>query len=228
MDYKKAYEEALERAKRFLEEENYTEMADVFPELRESEDEKIRNKIIDYLSNELHNVKQLTPRTNEVEAWIAYLEEQKPAEWSEEDEKMRQSILNLISITFSKTYRKEINWLKSLPLDLKKKNEDVAKLYSNEWSEEDERIRQKLIRFISSPNVAALMLADDKRMFVSWLKALRSMPKVAVADGTLWKPSEEQMDSLDTGINALEVEGYDETAREIKDIYEQLKKLMEG
>lgn len=55
------------------------------PELH---DEKIRKEIIDYLSNELHNVKQLTPRTNEFEAWIAYLEKQKaqqPAEWSDED-----------------------------------------------------------------------------------------------------------------------------------------------
>lgn len=62
-----------------------------------------------------------------------------------------------------------------------------------EWSEEDDRIRQKLIHFISSPNVEGFMLASDERMFVSWLKSLRPMPKVAVADGQLWKPSEEQM-----------------------------------
>lgn len=42
-----------------------------------------------------------------------------------------------------------------------------------------------------------------------------------------WRPSEAQMNSLNFGINALEEEGYDETAREIKELYEQLKKLME-
>ena len=65
-----------------------------------------------------------------------------------------------------------------------------------EWSEEDEKIRQKLIRFISSPNIEGFMLASDEQMFVSWLKSLRPMPKVAVADGVLWKPSKHQMTIL--------------------------------
>jgi len=64
------YEEALERAKAGK------PLDEVFPELKESEDERIRKSIIAYLSNELHNVKQLTPRTNEFEHWIAYLEKQ--------------------------------------------------------------------------------------------------------------------------------------------------------
>ena len=83
---------------------------------------------------------------------------QKPAEWSEEDERIRNQLIydverhkkeGLISAKQNKAtkalyngieecYDEKIAWLKSLPLNLKKKNEDVAKLCSNEWNEEDE------------------------------------------------------------------------------------------
>lgn len=50
-DYKEKYEKALERAKKYYNRELYAEcngslVEDIFPELRESEDEKIRNGII--------------------------------------------------------------------------------------------------------------------------------------------------------------------------------------
>ena len=82
MDFKKAYEDALERAKGIYNENPSSSTAkfvcgQIFPEIKESEDERIRKEIINHLSNELHNVNQLTPRTNEFEAWIAYLEKQK-------------------------------------------------------------------------------------------------------------------------------------------------------
>ena len=58
-----------------------------FPELKESEDERIRKEIRDYLYNDLHNISQLTPRTNEFEKWLAWIEKQgeQKQEWSEED-----------------------------------------------------------------------------------------------------------------------------------------------
>ena len=46
MDYEKMYKDALERARKFRDEENFTEMEDVFPELRESADEQIRRAIV--------------------------------------------------------------------------------------------------------------------------------------------------------------------------------------
>lgn len=76
----KAYDNLLEKAS-CITDSNFMTAKEVvehlFPQLAESEDERIRKEIINYLSNELHNVKQLTPRTNEFEAWIAYLEKQK-------------------------------------------------------------------------------------------------------------------------------------------------------
>lgn len=47
------------------------------------EDERIRKEIHAYLFNTLHNTQQLTPRTNELELWLAYLEKQKEKKLAE-------------------------------------------------------------------------------------------------------------------------------------------------
>lgn len=78
MDYKKAYEAALERARQGL------PINEVFPELKESEDERIRKNCIHFL--ELQKIHHAD--TSEIDDCIAYLEkqkEQKPAEWSEKE-----------------------------------------------------------------------------------------------------------------------------------------------
>lgn len=65
----------------------------------------------------------------------------KPIEWSKEDEVMSQTVLqdlaNIKAAYPKVNIQPEFDWLKSLSLNLKKKNEDVAKLCSNEWNEED-------------------------------------------------------------------------------------------
>ncbi len=78
MDYEKAYKEALKRAKLLkynpkkvlFESENIPVSDYIFPELKESEDEKIRREIITYLSTV--EDKELIP----YESWIAWLEKQ--------------------------------------------------------------------------------------------------------------------------------------------------------
>ena len=68
MDYEKLYNEAIERAKKHC--ADYV-VETIFPELAESEDEKIRGAIIDHLKD------------NNLIEWANWLEkqgEQKPAE----------------------------------------------------------------------------------------------------------------------------------------------------
>lgn len=85
------YDEALERARagKSLEE--------IFPELKESEDERIRKWLIAEMKT-FHNQAEECGVQEDMEMTtkaIAYLEkhkEQKPAEWSEEDEKMFESL----------------------------------------------------------------------------------------------------------------------------------------
>lgn len=76
MDYEKKYNEALERARAYFENENYTEMADVFPELTESEDERMLLTIIRGFENWKGNGNMKFNNTN-VDDILAYLEKQK-------------------------------------------------------------------------------------------------------------------------------------------------------
>lgn len=101
---------------------------------------------------------------------IKFLREHCPlncSEWNEEDEKIRQSIIKDIEFernyTYATTgkvsekYNEQINWLKVLSLNRKKINEDVEKLCSNEWSEEDEDMFNDIL----------LDMADRREMFKS-------------------------------------------------------------
>ena len=73
----KAYDEALERARKLYEQGTITEsLGYVFPELKESEDDRIRKELIDY-----HRSMAAAADDYVHEAWIAWLEkqgEQKP------------------------------------------------------------------------------------------------------------------------------------------------------
>ena len=126
MDYQKAYKAVLQTATKWIE-DGCTDkekicLESVFPELRESEDERIRKEIIECIET-LIKAPGANPRLC---VWLAYLEKQKEPkqEWSEEDEKM----LNL-AIEWAETmsgqfsfvdmnptdFCKITTWLKSLP-----------------------------------------------------------------------------------------------------------------
>ena len=109
-DYKKKYEKALALAKEMYKDDCETCLyclEQLFPELAEPDDEKIRKEIITYLSTV--DDKELIP----YESWIAWLEkqgEQKPAEWSYKD---RIHLGNCIALV-QRLSECEANWLKSL------------------------------------------------------------------------------------------------------------------
>ena len=83
MDYEKAYKEALEQAKFYYgncpsESEN-KKLEKMFPVLKESEDERIRKEIIEFLTDGIWSVKEIgkVRETQKYAKWIAYLEKQK-------------------------------------------------------------------------------------------------------------------------------------------------------
>lgn len=84
MDYEKKYKEALERAKMILcnvceGSASANDIETIFPELAESDDERIRKEIIHYILYKASGIS-----AEQEHAWIAYLEKQKerkPAEW---------------------------------------------------------------------------------------------------------------------------------------------------
>ena len=88
MDYKK-YKEALERAKiwqKHLYEVGNKDYADelnyIFPELRESEDERIKKEIVDFIK---HTNKYGS--NEKCESWLAWLEKQKAIDVLDEEER---------------------------------------------------------------------------------------------------------------------------------------------
>jgi len=86
------YEEKLRLAKEALESGSYdTETIEyIFPELKESEDEKTRKEIINYFECQSRD----EPCRKEIHnKWIAWLDNQKSVEWNEEEEAALQDAL---------------------------------------------------------------------------------------------------------------------------------------
>ena len=96
----------------------------LIPELRESEDEKMRKMAIKAVkSPEAQScIKSWGVNPDDVIAWLEKQKKQKPAEWSEEDEKMREHLISdLREFRYCETdeeliedYEDEIQWLQSL------------------------------------------------------------------------------------------------------------------
>lgn len=98
-----------------------------------------------------------------------------PAEWSEEDESKKERLISIVKralhgneypILNDDGATELITWLKSLSLNLKKKNEDVAKLCSNEWSEEDKDYYDTIVRKLE-------VIGDDSGLSNNQIKFLR-------------------------------------------------------
>ena len=154
MDYEKEYKEALERARALRNEaiENgyvidyIKDYETIFPELRDSEDEMTRRNLIKFLTT----IKEISEsgrttwvvRKDDAEmckSFLSYLEkqkEQKPAEWSEEDEEHLKSIISTIEMRMNDCedasavlgyYDSDISWLKSLRPDKNSNGNEVHK-----------------------------------------------------------------------------------------------------
>lgn len=159
MDYEKKYKEAFARAKGMYEGRDDAELAAyIFPELAESEDERIRRKMIEHFKSKTKETWCNMP----VKGIIAYLEkqkeqkpisqedfdkakhealwgEQKPAEWSE---KHIAGIFEKVGL--AKIVREQGN--DDLTNALQDAMLELSKVGNIEWSEEDEEMIERLIR----------------------------------------------------------------------------------
>ena len=142
----KAYDEALERAKAMIDDlrkgEDILAVSDLeamFPELRESEDERIRKELINFILYKAKGVSE-----EQEHSWVTYLEKQKeqkptnsekPKEWSEEDVAMIKRVIERIEAeiqygdALTMAYgNQEIAWLKSLRPSWKPSKEQMQYL----------------------------------------------------------------------------------------------------
>ena len=113
MDYEKAYKEALERARTIHDAEFSTykaTMEEVFPELRESEDEKIRKEIEYIIQTYRDNC--INEGSHRFDDCLAWLEKQKPTLSKGDEEHLNNAIWACLH-----EYGKDSDtaeWLKSL------------------------------------------------------------------------------------------------------------------
>jgi hypothetical protein len=207
----KAYDEALERARDVYtyycdDREQLRKIESIFPELTESEDERIRRWIINYLENKALNSGIIEEKTNikNAIAWLEKQGEQKSA-WSEEDEKMLESCIGAIGAADYYTFDDKMEmekWLKSLKYRVQPKQE---------WSEEDESNLDLAIYHIRREPYRE----SDVEPIVDWLKSLRPQKQ--------WKPSEEQLNNI---LDVLSFDNCTPKRRELlESLYQQLKKL---
>ena len=112
MNYEQKYKEALERARLLYEQGTITEsLSSVFPELAESEDERIRKEIIAIFKGQISFTSE-----EDDKKYIAWLEKQseKP-KWTEEDNLMIDSIIDTMKWLEGKgATDMKIDWLKTL------------------------------------------------------------------------------------------------------------------
>ena len=119
----KAYDKAIERAKEYNFDGAKQVVKDlvtyIFPELKESEAERVRNFLhhtftAEYLSEDKLSKWHGEPVAN-ILAWLEKQNEQKPATWSKEDEDYRLDVNAAVDCYFGDIYAKELHdWLKSL------------------------------------------------------------------------------------------------------------------
>ena len=241
----KAYDEALEKARKYRDEEGFTEMEDLFPELAESEDERIRKTLIHIVKGacDKYGIKYRGDDITE-EKLLAYLEKQKPADgkellyvsnksynigyrdgkmaaeqktakWSEDDEKKLELVTDFVFDFYPDPVMK---------YKLKDWLKSLCPQPKSKWSKEDNNIMEQIImdyegeirRLSNSTIDRQLKPIYQKR--IDWLKSLRPS----------WKPSEEQIGALNYAYGELfkrEDVGHN-ILGPLQKLCDELKKLM--
>ena len=158
------------------------EIESIFPELRKSEDEKIRKFLIQMAQNGHGEDKDWW---NKCVAWLEKQGEQKPTEWSEEDERDFNVIYGIIyNSCNAEDASRLIEWLKNL-------KDRVQPQPQQQWSEEDEAIWAEISDLLweGYKQSSSKFSWDDIRNWVN--------PKLkSLKDRYTWKPSDEQIDAL--------------------------------
>lgn len=218
MNYEKAYKEALERAQKTADDgmvsQNFVD--DIFP-LRETEDEKIREELLQFFHQTLKQRTTVVPKDN-YERWIAYLEKQKNCCGKTLTRDNGESACSYIERCLTPEMRKV--WYEACA-EIKEKQKEQKPI---EWSEEDKRKLNMLYSIVSQAadahaffTTTRLISDRDAIELHDFLKSLR--PQLQ------WKPSEEQMEAFKW---SLEILNFGTLARRgaMESLYAQLDKLI--
>lgn len=220
----KRYDEALKKAKDFYkgykqrDNQLYADdLESLFPELKESENKRMIQYFKDLApfdkADELYEKYGFSHK--DAIAWLEKKGEQKTDEWSEEDKKMIDTIIETIKMSIEDcdvddigtkarlSLEKERDWLKSL------KDRVQPKSQSAEWSEED----------IVAIDCAVEVLSKDLPSLAASIERLKSL-----RPQKQWRPSEMEMKALEFCLeHNIDKEGI--FGSKVVKLYDELKKL---
>ena len=214
-DYEKKYKAVLETATQWIK-DGCTDkekicLECVFPELKESEDERIRKWIKEKLESGILN---LCPGMDGMISDAQREPYKKAIAWLE---KQKESHSLVDAIVPGKPYLPPI----SRPtIAEEQKLASISCGHENdsnhaEWSEEDEKMRDDTISAFQLAYPYALENENPRRKNIDWLKSLRPQPH--------WKPSAEQMDTLKLVVYNRPVGSHELDI--LESLYNYLKKL---
>lgn len=251
-NYEKKYKEALEKARQLCAypttKSFISDLQDLFPELKESEDEKIRQKIL-FLFYAWRNNEQVNiPNKKEVEKAIAWLEKQTDQTDIANKEYWRgyrEGKKEILDKYAEQSKQKPAEWSKEDEVGfgdalwaieqaktIAKDENDMGNLwYAEGWlksikdrvlpqpKQEWSEKDEEILRTILSDGIRG---AELDMLQVNWLKSLRPLKR--------WKPSEEQIKVCkEVYADLLSAKGFDlgTVNDELNRMEEELKKLKE-
>ena len=187
--YEKKYTEALSRARQFsehpLQEDSDSSVEYIFPELKESDDERIRKELIDY-----HRSMAAQADDYVHEAWIAWLEKQgdNPIKWNKNTKDYKpqknHSVLMKTTHGIAEGEWQGVHWLQYRWSGIIKDSDVIAWIELSDlekqgrqkptWSEEDEQHIDSLLKRLDGLcrnefERTRFAISEDK----DWLKSLK-------------------------------------------------------
>ena len=196
----RAYDEALKVAEKYHNGTLKDVMETIFPELKESEDERIRKAIIEHFEGSHSSMYPYKGFIKEqILAWLERQGEQKPAEFDDTNAKrMFIKALERVEEQNNKGYKLTDCDKNSWWEDFKAYTSCIVE--QKPWSEEDERLRTSCIKHIEEElerirndkyghSEIISVLKESCRERINWLKSIK--------DKYTWKPSDEQIKVLE-------------------------------
>ena len=124
-----------------------------------------------------HNVdpKRYESMSNWIKSLKDRVQPQPKQEWNQEDEDIKQSIIDILT---RQGFQTQVDWFKSL-------KDRVQPQPKQEWNEEDEKYIFNIAFYLEHPTLLGENNEHIVREMINWLKSLR--PKKQ------WKPTEQQM-----------------------------------
>ena len=225
--YEKKYREAVAELSRIANDPNgdgvtLEKLERIFPELSESDDEKIRKEIIHYFTEGREFLSLCSVGREEILAYLENQGEQKPVEWSEGDN-LRYCI-DYVNPFHPTLDNGELNVRHyRIPSLVGDKGAESILTVILSFGAKIIALYRGNVRDGKLEDWETPMIVDKEDWFTEkWLKSLRPQKQ--------WKPSEEQIKALKLSISFV-TDDFDEhqnLSETLNKLLEQLKKLQNG